>query len=151
MSKEGQGVPDAELAELAENLRRSVGEFVRRVRQAADTPSTAQSDTLGDLDRHGPMTVAALARLHQVRHQSMRVTVAQLETDSLVVRAPDPADARGHTVTLTEAGRAVLAAARAARTDWIAAGLRAHATARERQAVASAIDVLRRLSAAAAA
>jgi DNA-binding MarR family transcriptional regulator len=139
---------DAGLVALAEELRQAVGGFVRKVRRAADTPPAAWSDTLGELDRRGPMTVAALARLRQVRHQSMRVVVAQLEAEAMVVRAPDAADARGQVVEVTEAGRTALASSRAARTNWIAAGLQKHATARERQAVATALAVLRRLAAA---
>ena len=139
---------DAGLVELAEELRQVLGSFVRKVRRAADTPATAWSDTLGYLDRRGPMTVAALARLREVRHQSMRVVVAQLEADGMVVRAPDATDARGQVVDVTEAGRTALASSRAARANWIAAGLRRHATARECQAVSIALGVLRRMAAA---
>lgn len=140
-------IPDAALVALAEELRQVVGGFVRKVRRAADTPSTAWSDTLGDLDRHGPMTVAALARLRQVRHQSMRVVVAQLEADGMVVRLPDPTDARGQIVEVTKTGRIALVSSRAARTNWIAAGLQKHATASERQAISIALGALRRLTA----
>ncbi len=147
MADNNAGVPEAGLVALAEELRQAVGSFVRKVRTAADTPPAAWSDTLGDLDRRGPMTVAALARLRQVRHQSMRVVVAQLEAHGLVVRTPDPADARGQVVDVTAAGRTVLASSRAARTNWIAAELQRHTTARERQAVGTALAVLRRLAA----
>ncbi len=143
--EDGAGA-DAELVALAEELRRTVGDFVRGVRGAADTPSAAWSDTLGELDRRGPMTVAALARLRRVRHQSMRLVVARLEADGLVARTPDASDARGQVVAATEAGRAALAASRAARTRRIADGLRRHASADERRAVATALAVLRRLS-----
>lgn len=140
--------PDAGLVELAEELRQVLGGFVRKVRRAADTPSTAWSDTLGNLDRRGPMTVAALARLREVRHQSMRMVVAQLEAGGMVVRAPDATDARGQVVDITEAGRTALASSHAARTNWIAAELQKHATGRERQALSIALGVLRRLAAA---
>lgn len=141
------GAPDAELFVLAEELRQAVGGFVRRVRAAANTPREARLDTLGDLDRQGPMTVAVLARLRHVRHQSMRVVVAQLEAEGLVVRAPDAMDARGQTVEITEAGRTALVSSRAARAHWIASRLQADATVRERQALAIAVSVLRRLAA----
>ena len=140
---------DAELVALAEGLRQAVGGFVRKVRAVADTPRAAWSDSLEDLDRHGSMTVAMLARLRQVRHQSMRVVVAQLEGEGFVTRAPDPADARGQIVEITRAGRAILASSRVVRSHWIAAALEVHATARERQALVTAIAVLRRLTAAA--
>ena len=64
---------------------------------------------LGDLDRHGPMTVAALPRPRHIRHRSMRVVVGPLDAEGLVVQAPKPADACGHTVAITHAGRASLA------------------------------------------
>lgn len=104
--------PDADLVALAEDLRQVVGGFVRKVRKAADTQPAAWSDTLGALDRRGPMTVAALARLRQVRHQSMRVVVARLEADGTVVRALDATDGRGQVVEVTERGRAALASSR---------------------------------------
>ena len=148
MADKDAEVPDAGLVALAEELRQVVGGFVRKVRRAADAPSAAWSDTLADLDRHDPMTVAVLAPLRLVRHQSMRMVVAQLEADGMVVWAPDATDARGQVVEVTEAGRTALASSRAARTNWIAAGLRNHATARERQAVGTALAVLRRLAAA---
>ncbi len=144
---EDEDALSAELLALAEALRQSVGGFVRKVRAAADTPRAAWSDVLGDLDRHGSMTVAALARLRQVRHQSMRVVVARLAAEGQVVRAADAADARSQIVTITPAGRAALASSRVARSHWIATMLGAHATARERQALVTAIAVLRRLTA----
>ncbi len=147
MRDENAAAPDAELVALAEELRQAVGSFVRKVRAATDTPHDARLDTLDDLDRHGPMTVAALARLRQVRHQSMRMVVAQLETKALLGRAPDAQDARGQIVAITEAGRTALMASRSARARWIASGLQAHTTLQERQAVATAVDVLRRLTA----
>lgn len=147
MPNRDPGAPDAELVALAEELRQAVGSFVRKVRTSASTPREARLDTLGDLDRQGPMTVAALARLRHVRHQSMRVVVAQLEAEGLVVRAPDTTDARGHIVEVTEAGCMALMSSRAARRDWIALGLQANVSIPERQALATAVSVLRRLAA----
>ena len=138
---------DADLLALAEDLRRAVGGFVRKVRAAADTPAVAGTDTLGELDRAGPMSVAMLARQRGVRHQSMRVIVAQLEADRLVRRVPDPADGRGQIVCITEAGQVALARSRAARTNWITASLRRDASMRERKALRIAISVLQRLAA----
>ena len=92
-----------------------VGTFVRSIRREADTPTSSQSETLGLLDRQGPMSVASLAAERKVKHQSMRLVVAQLEASGLVTRLPNPDDGRSQLVALSETGRAALAEAREAR------------------------------------
>ncbi|WP_207460387.1 hypothetical protein [Azospirillum sp. SYSU D00513] len=52
------GAPDPDAAMLAEELRRAIGTFVRTVRDDADGPKTAQSETLGLLERCGAMNIA---------------------------------------------------------------------------------------------
>ncbi|MDN3480028.1 helix-turn-helix domain-containing protein, partial [Curtobacterium sp. APC 4022] len=73
----------------ADALRRAIGDSTRAVRRTETTPE-GQVETLGFLARDGAQSIAALARLRRVRHQSMRVTVADLEAQGLVERSPDP-------------------------------------------------------------
>ena len=54
---------------LARDLRRSIGDFVRAVRQDTGTARSAQSETLDFLCRLGPMNVAAVAGARGVTHQ----------------------------------------------------------------------------------
>lgn len=137
---------DAILA-LAERLRLAIGDFVRATRAQADTPGTARSETLGLLDRAGPMSTAALAEQRNVKHQSMRLVVAQLEEDGLIERRENPHDRRSQLVALTGPGRATLLADRQARAAWIANVLRDRLSAEERRTLENAVDILARIAA----
>lgn len=138
--------PTAEALALGEELRRVVGGFVRSVRRQAGTPSSAQSETLALLDREGPMSVAALAAERRVKHQSMRLVVAQLEEGGLVTRLPNPEDGRSQLVALSDPGRAALARSREARRLEIAALIDARLSDEERRQLRSAIALIERLS-----
>jgi DNA-binding MarR family transcriptional regulator len=136
------------LLALAERVRQSVGDFVRAARSLAETPRTARSETLGLLDREGAMSTAALAERRNVKHQSMRLVVIQLQQDGLVEKAADSSDRRTQVVMLTAQGRAALRADRRARAEWIARTLRDHATVEERRTLEAALAVLDKIAAA---
>ena len=137
--------PTAEALALGEELRRVVGRFVRGVRRQADTPTTSQTETLGLLDRAGPMSVAALAAERKVKHQSMRLVVGQLEEGGLVTRLPDPQDGRSQLIALSDAGRAALARSREARQREIASLIDERLTDADRQALRAAIALIEKL------
>src|SRR5215472_10307855 len=84
----------ADAHEVAVMLRVSIGLLVRRLRQAqpAGDLTLPESSALARLDRGGPATPSALARLEQISPQSMGATIAALEARALVERHPDPAD-----------------------------------------------------------
>ena len=136
------------LLTLAERVRQSVGDFVRATRSLAETPRTARSETLGLLDREGAMSTAALAERRNVKHQSMRLVVVQLQEDGLVEKTANASDRRAQVVMLTPQGRATLRADRRARAEWIAQTLRDHATAEERRTLEAALAVLDKIAAA---
>jgi len=138
----------AEAAALGENLRRAVGRFVRAVRADADTPRSAQSETLALLEREGSMNIASLAQLRNVKHQTMRVIIGQLESGGLVVRESDPADRRSQIITLSRAGSAVLIRDRADRASRIDVMIREQVSPQERVLLGQAIAILDRMSAA---
>ena len=138
---------DPEVFNLAEGLRRVIGSIVRLVRAEGETPRSAQSETLGLLDRIGPMSVAALADQRNVKHQSMRLVVAQLEVEGLVVRSADPEDRRAQRITLTEAGCAALFASRRTRSAVIAEMLEA-LPPEDRETLSASVSILMRLTAA---
>lgn len=140
------GGPKGEALLLAEDLRWVTGKFVRSVRLQAGTPTTSQSETLGLLERQGPMSVADLAAHRKVKHQSMRLVVAQLEATDLVARRPDPADGRSGLVSLTTHGRQALEQSREARTMHIAALIEQRLSDDERRVLEAAIAVIERLS-----
>jgi DNA-binding MarR family transcriptional regulator len=135
----------ADALALAELLRATLGRFVRGVKTQADTPTTAQSDTLSLLDRAGPLSVAELADRRNVRHQSMRLVAAQLESQGLVGKMPNPADGRSQLLTITESGRAELSRARRARTAQIAGLIEERLSAEDRRTLEAAIGIIERL------
>ena len=94
------------------------------------------------------MSTAALAERRNVKHQSMRLVIVQLEEDGLVEKTADASDRRTQVVMLTAQGRATLRADRRARAEWIAQALRDHATVEERRTLEAALAVLDKIAAA---
>lgn len=106
---------------LAEELRQLVSHFVRNVRVSTATVRTSQYETLDLLDSHEALSIADLARLRGVKHQSMRLVINELALQGLVRREKSMQDARAQVIVLSDQARAELAAARGQRTAWIAA------------------------------
>ena len=98
------------------------------------------------LERDGSATVSMLAKAEGVRHQSMRVTVAGLETMGVVQGEPDPADGRQTIFSLTPAFLKILKTAHAAKEDWLFRALHAQLTPREQKELAAAVKFLQRLA-----
>ena len=136
--------PDAELAPLATDLRVVVGRLLRRLRAEHRFPLT-QAAVLGRLDRDGSQCIGELAASESVRPQSMSQTLAELEADQLVSRSQDATDGRRTRIELTQHGRDVLTEDRAKREGWLAEAI-AEFTPQERERLAKAVDLLRRLS-----
>lgn len=131
--------------QLAEDLRRVIGSLVREVRSGAQTPSSAQSETLGLLDRDGPASISTMAAQRHVKHQSMRLVVAQLEQQALVTRSADPLDARKQVIELTDAGRQAQLQSRQQRSDWLGQRLRAKTSAAQLRTLSAAVEILEQL------
>lgn len=129
--------------DLAEELRAAVGDFVRRVRVHDEMPP-GQAAVLGHLNRSGPLSIADLARLERVRHQSMARTVGLLTEQGLVSPGRHEADRRQVVLTLTPAGGDALASARRSRAAGIARAIRELDDA-EREIVRRIPEVLRKL------
>ncbi|MEH2562738.1 MarR family winged helix-turn-helix transcriptional regulator [Bradyrhizobium sp. AZCC 2289] len=132
---------------LAHDLHALSGKLKRRLREQASsgdlTPS--QTSVLGHLDRNGPTTVTALARMEGVRSQSMGATVAALETAGLVKGSPDPNDGRQTILSLTPACVALIRTGRAARTEWLLKTIQTKFTPQEQDQLAVAVKLLNRL------
>lgn len=135
-------------AALAGELRISLGKLVRRLREQAHSGdfTSAQKSVLLRLDRDGPATVSALARAESVRPQSMRVTVAVLESMKAVSGKPDPTDGRQTLIDLTPGFRKTLKAGRAAKDDWLLRALQAQLSPQEQGDLAAAAKLLQRLA-----
>ena len=99
--------------ELATRLRHVLARSARRLRQEAGTDlSPSLSAALATIERHGPLTPSELATRERVQRPTITRVAVRLEAQGLVTRAADPADRRSALITVTPAGRALLAAAR---------------------------------------
>ena len=119
--------------DIAAALRVSIGLLLRRLRQVRpdDELTVPESSALARLDRTGPATPGALAKVEQISPQSMGATIAALEARGLVERHADPADGRRVVLSVTGAGLELLRNKRGARTEQMAQALSAGFTAAE--------------------
>ena len=132
-------------AELAHELRDTIGRLVRRLRLEPGPPAP-QLTVLSRLEREGPASVSDLAAAERMRPQSMAQTVGDLERAGLVSRRPDPADRRRLFVELTPAGVELLHATRARREGWLTDALERELTDAERVTLAEAVALLGRVA-----
>ncbi len=140
---------DPDVDEVAAALRVSIGLFVRRLRQAQPDGELTLPETsaLVRLDRGGPTTPGALAKLEQISPQSMGATLGALEERGLVERRPDPDDGRRAVMSLTEAGLEMLRQNRRnARTEELAKALSAGFTQSERNQLMAVTPLIERLA-----
>ncbi|PRY42469.1 MarR family winged helix-turn-helix transcriptional regulator [Umezawaea tangerina] len=135
---------DPDLLSAAEDLRAAVGDFVRRVLVHHSMPP-GQAAALGYLDRTGPLSIAELARLDQVKHQSMARTVGLLKDQGLVTVQAAEADRRQVVVTITDTGARRIAEVRRLRASNIARTLADDLDDEEREIVRRIPEVLRKL------
>ncbi len=99
--------------ELATRLRLALARSARRLRREAGTDlSPSLTSALATIERHGPLTPSELAMREQVQRPTVTRIAFRLEEAELVTRAADPADGRSSLITVTPAGRALLASAR---------------------------------------
>src|ERR1700731_3107495 len=98
---------DPDVDQVAAALRVSIGLLLRRLRrvQVEGELTLPESSALVRLDRGGPATPSALARLEQISPQSMGATLAALEARGLIERHTDPDDGRRSVMSVTAAGR----------------------------------------------
>jgi DNA-binding MarR family transcriptional regulator len=141
---------DLDATEVAATLRMSISLLVRRMRQVRPEVgelTLPETSALARLDRGGPATPGALAKLEQISPQSMGATLAGLEARGRIDRRPDPRDGRCAVMSLTEAGRQVLRDKRTARTEQLALALSTGFTRQELGQLMAAAPLLERLAA----
>ena len=139
---------EPDVQDIAAALRVSIGLLLRRLRQLRpdDELTLPESSALARLDRTGPATPGALAKVEQISPQSMGATLGALEARGLVGRQPDPADGRRVVLSVTGAGLELLRNKRGARTEQMAQALSAGFTAAELRQLAAAAPLLERLA-----
>ncbi|MET8652897.1 MULTISPECIES: MarR family winged helix-turn-helix transcriptional regulator [Nocardia] len=106
---------------LAGELSLAVVRLTRHLRgRRADAQiSLTQLSALATLNRDGAMTPGALAAKERVQPPSMTRVIASLTDLDLVVRKPHPTDGRQIIVSLSPAGRALIADEASAREAWM--------------------------------
>ncbi|MGA5816592.1 MarR family winged helix-turn-helix transcriptional regulator [Kitasatospora sp. NPDC094028] len=138
--------PHPHTLELAADLRAALGTLVRSLRDGDELPQN-QAAVLGLLVRdERSCTVAELAELRRVRHQSMARTVALMTEAGLVTQQPHPTDGRKQLIAATAAGRAALLDQRARRERRIATAIEARLSPEEQARLRASVELLRRLS-----
>jgi DNA-binding MarR family transcriptional regulator len=140
--------PGPDVHEVAGALRVSIGLLLRRLRQTRTYGELTlpESSALTRLDRGGPATASALAKLEQISPQSMGATLGALDAKGLIERRPDPGDGRRAVLSVTDAGSRLLRDKRNARTERLAKALSAGFTPAEIQLLAAASPLLERLA-----
>ena len=116
-----EDVQTDEQTELAARLRLVVGRLHRRIRiDGRESIPPLQLSSLATVEQHGPLRLSELARREAVTAPTMSRVLAALDEQGLVIRTPDPNDARGVRIVLSEAGAARLAEVRSHRTALVA-------------------------------
>jgi DNA-binding MarR family transcriptional regulator len=136
------------IATTADVLVTALGSVTRRLRQTRVTEELGQAESIAvaSLRRNGATSSAELARIENIRPQSMHATVVSLERRGLVARTPDPADGRRMLVELTAAGQAEARSKRSARRAQVAEVLARDFTEAERATLLAAAPLLERLA-----
>jgi DNA-binding MarR family transcriptional regulator len=138
---------DPDTNDVAAALRESIGLLLRRMRQQQPGELTLpENAALTRLNRGGPTTSSALAKLEQISPQSMGAILAGLEARGLVARHPDPQDGRRIVLSLTDQGLRILQDKRNARNQQLAEALASKFTADEVRLLAQATPLLERLA-----
>jgi DNA-binding MarR family transcriptional regulator len=139
--------PQPHAEDIVEQLLDVVVGLKRRARAdyAGQALPYPQHSVLKRLEHAGSATTADLARAELITPQAMGTLVAALEEAGYVARRADVRDARRRLVTLTRAGRKILASNRAARHRWLASEIEEHFDAGEQRTLAAALALLRKL------
>lgn len=105
----------------------------------------SQHAVLKRLESGGSLTTADLARAELMTPQAMGGLVAALEDEGYVTRQADAEDARRRFVRITGAGRKILAANRAARSQWLASVIAERLNNDDQRTLAAALTLLGKL------
>lgn len=131
----------------AEQLLVVITLLLRRIKQTRDDAlSMPETAALSRLDRLGPSTLTALAKVERISAQSLGATLASLEERKLIRRTADPSDGRQTLIALTKAGRDVTLSRRNRRARQIAQALASSFTTDECAVLLTAAPLLERLA-----
>ena len=122
--------------------------LLRRLRQvkAEGELTLPEISALARLERGGPTTASALAKLEQISPQSMGATLGALEARDLIQRNPDPEDGRRIVLSVSDAGSQVLGDRRNAAVERLAEALASGFTPSELDKLMDVAPLLERLA-----
>ncbi len=127
---------------IAAQLRLAIVRTARRLRQEAGVGlSPTQGAALASIERHGPLTPSEVAAIERIQRPTATRLLAKLGDAGLVARQADPVDGRSCLVSITDAGRALLAESRAQKDAYLARRLR-DLDAADRATLARAAEIL---------
>lgn len=133
-------------AELAARIRLVVGTLARSTRRADRMPRVSAT-VLGLLERQDdPPTIADLANLRQVRHQTMASTVSELVEAGLVHAQAHRSDGRKKVLGLTTQGRAALRDDEHRREQALATAIARTLSQHEQADLARGLELLARVA-----
>ena len=137
----------SDTAAIAARLRLSATRLARQLRQESDAALTpSQLSALASIERHGPVTLGALAEQERVAPPSVTKVVSKLEAAGLVRRRLDERDRRVAWVSITVLGTSRLAKIRQRKHAWLSARL-AQLDEDQRRCITEALDALDALTA----
>ncbi len=137
------------LLATANDVRRSLAEFARRMRALRDNHGVSASklSALGRLHRAGrPLSVTELARCEGLQPQSLTRIIADLEADGLVVRRQNKNDRRQFDIAISKAGDELLTRDARRQNEWLVSAMVEKLTPAERAILALAAELLDRLA-----
>ncbi len=136
---------DARDGDLAARLRLAVGRLNRRIRiDGHEATPPLQLSALVTVEQHGPLRLSELARREAVTAPTMSRVLSALDEQGLVIRTPDPHDARGVRIVLSERGAQRLDEVRNTRNALVARRL-ARLTPEQRRRLHDALPSLEAL------
>ncbi|GAA1832354.1 MarR family transcriptional regulator [Pseudonocardia ailaonensis] len=108
----GQDTPNKQadcLTDEATRLRLAVGRLNRRIRiDGRESVPPLQLSALVTISQFGPLRLSELAKREAVTAPTMSRVLGALDEAGYVNRTPDPQDARGVLITLSDLGRSKL-------------------------------------------
>jgi DNA-binding MarR family transcriptional regulator len=131
--------------DLAGHLRLTIVRTARRLRQEAGTDlSPSLTAALSTVERYGPLTPSEVAAREGIQRPTVTRVLARLEEQSLIERMVDVRDKRSSLVTVTKAGRELLAELRTRKTAFLASRIE-RLEPDERATLERAADILERM------
>src|SRR5882762_7181321 len=136
-----------ELRQAARTVRRGATGFAARARaERCGVLTLNQTAALGLLAKQETITPGEVAHRLRMQPQALTRTFAALEDEGWMRRLPDPSDGRQSLLTITAAGREVLADEMRPRDEWVAAAMERELTTAERDLLVVAARLLERLA-----